>query len=196
MSGNFWIDLRKGDSVITAWDKLKLGGVVFPGLCQIAPEVSCETDIAKWLKKLATKTTPAEFIITLTDKGYVPGIVRATIMVWEEDQWEDLKETLPQFSPRKKAFTALADDATATRTKGAGRDAFDITHPATALLGIDSVIVTKVGLPQLIDQTLYVDMSFMQYYPQTGHRVLHSSGGSLNGRGLEPVPPSGAAGIK
>jgi hypothetical protein len=198
--GDYWIDLAKNESPWRIWDKLILGGVVFPGLAQISPEISNETTPDKWLKTKATGTTPAEFLITLSDKGYNPGRIRAVLQIWTLEQWEDLRETLPKFAPRtstkpknKTRSTSQLNGSSpdVNISDGAGRDAFDIIHPATALLGIDSVIILRIGLPPVFDQTLFVEIDMMQYFPNTGDRILHSDGGSDSAGGLAPPPAAG-----
>lgn len=193
---DFWIDLNKGESPIRVWDKLILGGVVFPGLCRISGSgVGAGVDVAKYQVKAPSGTDPAQFDITLTDKGYNPGTLRATIEVWDVDQWEDFKETLPQFSPRTgtKYGSGLAGSqaAFAKNAKVKGRDAFDIVHPATALLGIDSVIVLNVSVPEVMDQTLVTVIDMMQYFPATGIRNLRSGGAAATASDAAVPKPGG-----
>ncbi len=195
---DFWIDLKKGESPIRIWDKLTLGGITFPGICGIECSVGLDVDIAKYQTRLPSGTSPAQFLIGLVDKGYSPGKVRAILQIWEQDQWEDLKETLPKFSPRSgdkqgSSFGGTPNNPSAKTANAKGRDAFDIAHPATALLGIASVIVTNITLPMVIDQTLYVQMDMLQYFPQAGVRVLHSSGGALNAKDFDTPSPGGNA---
>lgn len=187
---DFWIDEKKGESPIRVWDKLTLGGVTWPGLCRITCGVGLDIDVAKWLEREAQGTSPAQFQITLTDKGYLPGTLRATIEVWEVDQWEDLKETLPQFSPRSgQKYSAGPGAAVARTSQVRGRDAFDIIHPATALLGIDSVIVKHITIPEIVNQTLTVQMDMLQYFPATGVRNLRTGGAAATAADAQVPQP-------
>lgn len=210
---DFWIDLNKGESPIRVWDKLTLGGITFPGLCALECSVGLDLDVAKYQTRLAAGTQPAQFLIGLIDKGYSPGTIRAFLQIWEQDQWEDMKETLPKFSPRSgnkqgsslgnggvasasdanaNSSGALGVNVSAQRSAGIkGRDAFDISHPTAALLGITSVIITKITIPPIIEQTMIVTMDMLQYFPQAGVRVLHSSGGSLNAKDFDTPNPGG-----
>lgn len=193
----FWVDEKKGESVIRVWDQLTLGGITFPGLCMIEAGTKLEIIPNKYLQKEARGTTPAQYQISLSDKGYAPGRVKATIQIWTKEQWEDLEETLPKFTPRwgtkqgsgigttqeevGVSAGALSLSQNAKRKPDVkGRDAFEIIHPSCALLGIDAVIVTDVLLPAIVGQTLTVQMDMIQYFPQTGIKKLYSSGGDLD----------------
>lgn len=187
---DFWVDLTKGESVVRVWDKLTLGGITFPGLCSLQTSVGLDLEVAKYQLAPPSGSNPAKFQISLTDKGYAPGSVQAIVQIWDQDQWEDMKETLPKFSPRSGAKTSGPLGAPGINQKSAllsakGRDAFDIAHPATALLGIDAVIINRVSVMPIVEQTLFVQLEMTQYFPQTGQRVLHSSGGALNPQDAE-----------
>ncbi len=191
---DFWIDLKKGESPIRLWDKLTLGGITWPGLCLVETGVGLDIDVAKFPTKLASGTSPAQFQITLTDNGYAPGDVNAIVQIWTQEQWEDLQETLPKFSPRSgnqqgssignsnpRLSVLPVSNPNAKSIAAKGRDAFDIVHPATALLGIDSVIVKRIRLLPISEQTLFVQLEMLQYFPQTGRKLTHSSGGPVVG---------------
>ncbi len=200
---DFWIDLNKGESPIRVWDKLTLGGVTFPGICQVECAVDLDISVEKFRKTLPSGTTPSKFLTSMIDGGYNPGKVRATIIIWEKDQWEDMKETLPKFSPVSgdkymSADTAellALDGASPTRSKatGKGRDAFDISHPATHLLGISTVIVKGVAIPPVIDQTFTVIMDLWQYFPETPFaRNQYTKGAGGNVDATVPNPSKNA----
>lgn len=203
LDSDFWIDLLKGESPIRVWDKLTLGGITFPGLCKIETGTSLELDVAKFIKKGQSATDPPIYNIRLTDRGYAPGDVRAMIAIWEQDQWEDMKETLPKFSPRTgsddKGKPNGPSGPVATRAKSqqqqnlAGRDAFDIVHPATALLGISSVLVRGVRILPIEEQTLVVVMDMIQYFPTRTDwpRPVHTSGGAQVDGSDSAVPKAG-----
>lgn len=192
---DFWVDLVKGESVIRVWDKLTLGGITFPGLASVQASVGLDLEVAKYQLSAPQPATgtPAKFQISLTDKGYAPGSVQAIIQIWDKDQWEDMKDTLPKFSPRSGDKTSGNLGAPGINQRSAllsakGRDAFDIVHPSTALLGIDAIIVNKVSVLPIVEQTLVVQLEMTQYFPQTGHRVLHSSGGSMKQQDFDVSP--------
>lgn len=201
----FWVDEKKGESVLRVWDQLTLGGITFPGLWMLEANSKLEITPNKYLLKAARGTTPAQYQITLSDQGYVPSTIKATGQIWTKEQWEDLEETLPKFTPRsgnKQGSQIGTSEADVGESAGAlslspnakrkpnvkGRDAFEIIHPACALLGLDAVIVTEVILPPIVGQTLTVQMNMIQYFPQTGKRNLYSSGGDLSPEDFD-VPP-------
>lgn len=185
MSDDFWVDELAGESPWRVWDKLILGGITFPGVCKITCGTGIGIDVNKVLKKRATAADAAQFRITLTDRGYNPGIIRAELSIWESDQWEDLKETLPKFTARSGDFQGSdvvgesTGDVGAKRSKGIkGRDAFDIVHPVTRLLGVDSVIVQNISVPHVEAGELKIMIDMLQYFePAAYPRTLHGGGG-------------------
>jgi hypothetical protein len=157
---DYWVDTIQGEDVLRPWDKLVLGGNgaswTFPGLWQLEPKVSIGFDVAKILtnagNSAATPPQPPEFDIRLTPKGYDPATINVTGEIWTAADWQTLKSLLPQVSPCKGNTSAPR--------------AFDLTHPACNLLGIDQIIITSVGFPRIVDQTLTIQMTFLQYFPQ------------------------------
>jgi hypothetical protein len=196
----FWINTEKLESPIRAWDKLTLGGITFPGIVRLSTGVNITLEPNKVQTKAASGDKPAQFAISLADRGYNAAKVRATIEVWTKEQWEDLEETLPKFTPRTgekqgSSIGGTANNPNAQRTKGIkGRDAFDIVHPATALLGITAVIVEAVSLPEIVDQTLVVTLDMLQYFPQHGVRTVHGNVGNTDNLDSIGKPKAGGGG--
>lgn len=172
---NFWSGENRGESAITAWDKLIMGGVTWPGVCKIDPVTELEIDVAKQKKKGEEVGKDA----TLTDKGYKPATVKATIQIWDREDWEELEKILPKFAPKKTSTV---------------RDAFDIYHPSAALLGIDTVVVQSVSIHHPEEQTLIVEMQLLQYFPETAiekKKVVANAGNSRRGgESLEAANPN------
>lgn len=142
------------------WDGLALGGnganLNFPGLWQLEPKVGIGFEVTKRLLNPggASKNPPdpPQFRITLTPKGYNPATINATGEIWTANDWKTLKSYLPQISP-KKVNTAQPV-------------AWNLTHPGCNLLGIDQVIITDISMPRIVDQTLTIQISMLQYFPQ------------------------------
>lgn len=149
---DFWID----ESKITQWDTLYLGGVVWPGVCQISPKQDRAVSVAK---KRGREPT-------LTDDGYNPGEITATLLIWTPDQWDQLKSILPRFSPRKNETI---------------RTPLEISHPVTSLLGIDAVIIRSISPRHPEGGIFRVDISMLQWFPETRRRtsIGRSDGGPL-----------------
>ncbi len=157
---DYWVDTVKNQPVLRPWDMFTLGGsgknLPFPGLWKLAPKVGIGFDVTKRLLNPGGASQnppqPPKFKITLTPKGYNPATITATGEIWTANDWQTLKSYLPQISP-KKGETAQPI-------------AWNLVHPGCNLLGIDQVIVTEVGLPEVIDQTLTIQISLLQYFPQ------------------------------
>lgn len=161
---DFWVDLIKGENPVRPWDKLILGGDVWPGiLAQFTPEVSLGYDVSKFMTSFNSTDGPS-YKIRITDKGYDPAKIKAVLQLWDIDQWEDAKILLPKYSPKTTSKT---------------RTAYDIIHPACALLGIKSVIITRISPPMPVGQTLLLEMDMVQWFEGTPFKTTRPSGGAL-----------------
>lgn len=147
---NYWVDTKIGESPVTPWDFLVLGGEMFPGACKIECANRLNVDVARQFDPV----TNLPKLPTLTDKGYEPAKLTATVQVWLRSDWGYLLDLLPAIVPKKKSFVG-------------GRDAFDIMHPATDLLGITSVIITGVKVQPPQEQTLTVVIDMLEWFPET-----------------------------
>lgn len=178
--GDFWVDERKGESPIRTWDKLILGGVTWPGICTIEPGVTLGVDVVKLITNInaISETSPPIYKARLSDKGYNPATARALVAVWEKDQWEDLEETAAKFSPKQTSKI---------------RDAYDILHPSTAVLGIDSVIITGLRLRHPVNQTLVCEIELLQWFPSMPFKKVRPNGGALNDGDFKVSAPNAAA---
>jgi hypothetical protein len=172
MSLPFWIEDVAVDSL---WDSLFLGGTTWPGVAIVEPEVSRSIDVAK----------QANLPPTLTDKGYNPGKVKVQLVMWNLGQWEDFQEVIPNFHPRKANGL---------------RYPLDILHPATSVLGIDTVYLEKISTKHPSDQVYTVTLELLEWFPETkpGTKVQGFDGTSKSGAPLNPkdfevaTPNSGA----
>lgn len=175
----FWVDELKGESVLRVWDQLVLGGDTFPGLWQVEPVVELSVDVAKWItnQNSIDENNPPKYEARLVDKGYGPGKLRATGQIWTAAQWRDLQDVLPRFTPKESSDI---------------RDAFDILHPLTKLIGIDSVLVVKVAPRPPVMHTLYLDIEMLQWFPRSPFKKVRPNGGALNASDFEAAAPSAA----
>jgi hypothetical protein len=175
---DFWKDLEKGESPIRQWDKLVLGGVVLPGVWTVDARIALDIDIAKQKGSLPT----------LTDNGYRPAQIKAVGKVWTKDQWDELQELLPEILPSKRSTV---------------RDSFDISHPATSLIGVKSVIITE-AVPKHPDneQTFALELTMMEWFPETAIEKKkvkppsrRSAGGALRESEFQAAPPNAGANL-
>ena len=154
--------------------------MTFPGLWQLEPKVSIGFEVAKRLLNpngvAANPPLPPKFDIRLQPKGYNPATVSATGEIWTANDWQTLKTYLPNISP-KKGNTAQPI-------------AWNINHPMCALLGIDQVIVTDISAPRIVDQTLTIQISMLQYFPQG--RIFINPYGNAGGTNIGSTPNAGA----
>lgn len=158
---DYWVTTRARQNEVRPWDQLVLGAggntTTFPGLWQLEPKVSIGYEVQKLLTNpgdIATNPPKAApvFDIRLQPKGYDPAVVTATGEIWTGADWQALKSVLPTIAPKKGNSSFPA--------------AFDLVHPMCNLLGINQVIVTSVSTPRISDQTLTIQISFLQYFPQ------------------------------
>ncbi len=183
LPGDFWVNdlhppLIPTSFDVTNWDKMWLGPIpkAWPGIVKIEASVSLETEAVHYTEP-ATVSLPLllqQQKIQLIDKGYNPAKVRATIAIWDRLSWISLR-----------AFMAsVAPDVTSRI-----RPSYGIQHPATALLGIDLVIVDGFVVHPPEEQTLLVEVLMTQWFSYlTSKNVLN--GGAI--ASIAPTPPNPA----
>lgn len=180
---DYWVTTQNLQNEVRPWDQLVLGGggitTTFPGLWQLEPKVSIRYEVTHLLtnpKDVAANPPKAApiFDIRLQPKGYDPAVVNATGEIWTGADWQALKSVLPTIAPKKGNSSFPA--------------AFDLIHPMCNLLGINQVIVTSVSTPRITDQTLTIQISFLQYFPQDQIFLNpYAGGGSKNlNTGVDP----------
>lgn len=177
---DFWVDYLKGMNPIRPWDKLVLGGYTWPGIAIVEPSVKLSFDVAKQNTQ-TNAAMPPEYKLRIADKGYDPGGVRALLAVWTVEDWADLKALLPKFSPKTTSKT---------------RDAYDISHPATTLLGIKSVIVNEITVRSPVNQTLYVEFVMTQWFSGLPFKVVRPNGGPLSEKDFKVPNVNPGANVK
>jgi hypothetical protein len=172
---DFWVDQKKGESVIRAWDKLQLGTLIFPGLATVTAKTSNQYEAVKLNTNpnANQNTTPPKYEPRLFYKGYNLGSLTAQLQVWTPDDWKVLQNYVKQIRP------------SATDVGGA-IDAWDISHPTAALLGIKTVVVTGVGDPVISAQTLTLKIDMMEWAKRGVYYTVHGGGGPT----IQPPAPS------
>jgi hypothetical protein len=128
-----------------AWDTLVLGGVTWPGVCDITG--------GGLVRKIDVKHAKGQDGATITDEGLEPAKLDITLTVYNQTDWQLLQELLPTVWPRKK---------------GGERTPLEIVHPKAALLGIRYIYLTEVPIPEFdkAKQLLTVTLKCMEYVPQ------------------------------
>lgn len=120
MTLSYWEDPN------TDWEKLVLGGVLWPGIV-----VDIDANVER---KLDVKKSKGQDKATIKDEGYRPAPIKVVLMIFTREQWVELQAILPQFHPRQQGGT---------------RTPLQIAHPAVNLLNIDSVYIRKISSPKV-----------------------------------------------
>lgn len=106
------------------WDRVVLGGNVLPGICSVRATAARAVD-----KKRGAGFNGAR----VTVQGYDPQPVEIHVRLWTPEQWDYWQALHPLFFDRAKKKTI---------------EALDIYHPSLALLGINSVVVSRISSPE------------------------------------------------
>ncbi len=173
LPGDFWVNdlgippIPTGFD-LTNWDKLWLGDIpkAWPGICRLEAEVGLDFDVVQFTDP-KTASLPIELQhqkVFIDDKGYRPGRLRATLMLWDRISWLSLKAFM----------LSVAPDVTAKI-----RPAYGIQHPAASLLGIELVIVDGFIVHPPEEQTLFVEIMMTQWFPYQTIKNVRTAGGSV-----------------
>ena len=148
----------------STWDTLILGSVTMPGVCTVDTDSSRDIQIAKQKRHDGAH---------LKDNGRNASPVKATLILWTQDQFEELDRILPRFLPRKPGIASAP---------------FDIVHPATRLMGVSQVTIQRVRVTTPVVGQLRVDFDFIEWFEPSAIK------GSKRKRKIEAVDGQGAAG--
>lgn len=124
------------------WDQLTLGSTLLPGIWTL--EGSAE-------RRIDVKPRKGQDGATLKDEGYQNAQVTLTGRLVNKEDHVALQKSLQEIHPRRK---------------GSVRDPLAIVHPAVTALGISSVYVTSIALPQLENGVLTQVIEVLEYTPQ------------------------------
>jgi hypothetical protein len=126
------------------WDLIFLNGDPCPGICSVKAEPTIHFD----------KKKPGGVDgLTITTQGYIPGPVQVQIMLWTAEQWE--------------FFQAIANKIWIKPKRGGQVKAIDISHPATDLWQIKSIVVEGVSVPEdgPVPQSKIVRIKAVEFLP-------------------------------
>jgi len=140
------------------WDKLVLGGVVWPG---VISDISGDA-VAR---NLDIKKSKGSDNATITDEGNTNAKFSVTLTIWTDAQWRELQERIPEVHPRRK---------------GGERKPLQIINPQLNLLGINEAYLISIPIPKL-DRfkggPLDFTMGFLEWVPNP-KPVKVNTGGS------------------
>lgn len=149
----YWVNLVKGTGVtggnnLRLWDQLSLDGNLFPGLAQVEPDTQYGFDTGT-TKTPESKPDDPRFKTWLTFRGYKAATIKANIMIWDPVDWAVFQNIMNKIRPKKDTLRLTP---------------MSISHPSCDLLGIDKVSIVGVGVPQIVEQTLTVKLSMIQWF--------------------------------
>lgn len=120
-----WEGLEAGeqvDSVLPAWDRVRIGGKDLPGLARIRGKLARKVDV---------KHAPERFGATLTDLGNAPATFQIALKLWTLDHLEQWELFAPFLAPPGNKRNPKPTE---------------IEYPSLALHGIRRVYVIGIGL--------------------------------------------------
>jgi|SRR5687767_8714447 len=147
-----------------AWDTLRLGSFVLPGVWHVSYTLERDIDCKK-----AGGTDGAR----LKDKGYKPAKITFTGELSEQADWVEMQRIFPFIHPKRK---------------GASREAFTVEHPATRIAAINSVYLIEIDAPELQDGKLVLSMRGFEYVPDP-KKVAPSTGQVTGTLTALDIPP-------
>lgn len=169
----YWVDLKNGPGTggtrLRLWDQLFLDGVAFPGLCQLEGGVKINFDTPT-VKDPNSAPTDPRYINKLLYKGFDPGRITANLLIFDPFDWADFQDVFARFVPQKT--TTL-------------QRPFGIRHPTAEFLKISKVSIVGVSVPQIVEQTLTVRLSLVQWFPPAPLFIS-----KFQNVGSNAVPPS------
>jgi hypothetical protein len=107
-----------------AWDALILGGEFMPGV----PTVKCDVE-----NSLDKKKPSGAQGAKISDEGQEPAQISISLQLINEGDLAALARVLPKIRPPRK---------------GGKRDPLAIVHPNPNILGVESVVIETISMPQ------------------------------------------------
>jgi len=123
------------------WDRLGLGTSSLPGVWKVTGSVSRDVEVKKSKGKDGARTT---------DHGYVPAKVTMVGRFVSLEAWALMQLLIAELHPPRM---------------GLPRQPLQIRHPATQFLGIDTVYIESIALPELDDGILQLTIEAVEWRP-------------------------------
>ncbi len=130
-----------------SWDQIAIAGTTLPGMVIVSGQ-----GIAR---KIDVKSSPNRDGARIRDRGYDPARFDIEVIVWTERQFSDLLPILEGLQPKRR---------------GGERQPVDVSHPALAMLGIRSMYVEGVGMPQVKSGKLHIPIKAIEWVTQPRER--------------------------
>jgi hypothetical protein len=125
------------------WDTVTIGGYTLPGIASVKGDVTRRVETANVVGEDGTRAT---------DLGYGGAQVTVTLQLWRQADLDAYVQIAEHIRPRL----------------GGKPDALDVLHPALAAVGIRSLIVFRLGLPEKTQQkgVYEVQIELQEFVPQ------------------------------
>ena len=127
-----------------AWDTVRLGGLLFPGIASVTgPGLK---------RKIDVKKPKGSDGASLRDEGMEPARLEIELVIYNNTDWEDLQGKWSIITPR---------------TQGGLRTPLTIAHPLTRLLNINTIYIDSIPVPDFdkADGFLTVRFSAIEWFP-------------------------------
>ena len=125
------------------WDTVTIGGYTLPGVASLKGDITRRVETANVVGEDGTRAT---------DLGYGGAQVTVTLQLWQQAHLDAYTQIAEHIRPRL----------------GGKPDALDVLHPALAAVGIRSLIVFRLGLPEKTQQkgVYEVQIELQEFVPQ------------------------------
>jgi hypothetical protein len=135
------------DNATDAWDQITIAGTTLPGHALVTGD-----GIGR---KIDVKSGPGRDGAKIRDRGYEPARFDIECIVWTEEQFNELLPIIEQLQPKRR---------------GGERNPVDVSHPSLSILGIRSMYIEKVGLPQVKGAKLHIPLKAIEWVTQPRQR--------------------------
>lgn len=134
-----------------AWDRMDMAGEFWPGIWEAEGTVARDIDKKKRKGKDGWK---------LTDEGYRGAEITLICRIWIDPSdpeetargdYEELQRLLPLIHPRRKGGT---------------RTPIEVNFPPLALMGINQLYVSELGIPKIESGVLTLRLKVSEWFPQ------------------------------
>lgn len=144
------------------WDFLTIGSIAMPGVWEITS--------GECARQVDHKKTKGKDGARIKDMGLLPARFTAVGKIITEKEWIELQAVIPEISPRRK---------------GGLRTPFTIFHPAVALLGVNTIYVERVRVPEVKADILEIQIEMIEW-TETPKQARTSTQVQAKGGGMSP----------
>lgn len=147
------------------WQQVRINGETLPGIATVTGDVG---------RKVDTAQAPGNDGGTFTHLGYEPAEVEVKLVLATPEHLEAFTRLAPTIRPRKGEKSPKP---------------VNVYHPALELLGIRSLFLMKIGIPEpgSVKGTYEVKLGFAEFIPEY-HRNTRTTTPTTTGGAKTPKP--------